>query len=54
MDVLVTKDYLDECLDSRFIKKDAKFEQRFQDVGAWPTTTKADYRPPKTWRELRV
>ena len=29
MDALVTKDYLDECLDARFAAQDLRLEQRF-------------------------
>ena len=32
MDSLVTKDYLDECLDARFAAQDLKLERRFNEV----------------------
>ena len=32
MDSLVTKDYLDECLDARFAAQDLKLERRFNDL----------------------
>jgi hypothetical protein len=32
MDSLVTRDYLEECLDARFAAQDLKVEKRFNDI----------------------
>jgi hypothetical protein len=34
MDALVTKDYLEHCLDTRFAAQDARFDSRFEKIEA--------------------
>ncbi|MEH6587314.1 MAG: hypothetical protein V7720_12195 [Halioglobus sp.] len=44
MDALVTKDYLDECLDARFAAQDLRLEKRFTGIDVQFSDLRGEFR----------